>query len=39
VQELRVLLQNRLANAQQSGASLKSATEIAEEALRVLDVK
>jgi uncharacterized protein (DUF1778 family) len=39
VQELRVLLQNRLANAQQSGASLKSATEIAEEALRELDVQ
>jgi uncharacterized protein (DUF1778 family) len=39
VQELRVLLQNRLANAQQSGALERCATEIAEEALRELDVQ
>ena len=39
VQELRVLLQNRLANALQSSESLKSTAEIAEEALRELDVQ
>jgi hypothetical protein len=39
VQELKVLLKNRLATAQQSGSSFKSAAEITEEALGDLDVK